>query len=200
MLKKVMIICTLFLVACGNDNSLKAPSDRPLSGTRPEDRNNYYTVAPDMTIDTDMDYTAIIHTQKGDIVIALDAENAPLHTNNFVFLAEQGFYDGLTFHRIEDGFLIQGGDPLANSTGGPGYVIPAEIGLLHVQGVIAAARRANSENPDKDSSGSQFYITLFPLSPLNGEYSVFGKIIRGFESASRQSLGDKMVWVEITEE
>jgi peptidyl-prolyl cis-trans isomerase B (cyclophilin B) len=198
--KLIIVICALFLVSCGGDDSIKAPDDRTLSSVNPEDRNDYYSGPPDLIIDTAKKYTAIMHTRKGDIKIALDAGNAPLHTNNFVFLAEQGFYDGLTFHRKEDFFVLQGGDPLANSSGGPGYKIPAEIGLLHEQGVIAAARVGDTENPNRDSSGSQFYFTLFPQPGLNGAYSVFGKIVDGYDAMERQSVGDKMIWVEIVEE
>jgi len=92
----------------------------------PADRNDMYDGPPEMQIDTGKTYVATISTARGDIVVRLDAGAAPQTVNNFVFLAEEGFYDGLTFHRVEPDFVIQGGDPAGNGTGGPGYTVPAE--------------------------------------------------------------------------
>ncbi|RMF65439.1 MAG: peptidylprolyl isomerase [Calditrichaeota bacterium] len=152
-----------------------------------------------MVIDKSKKYVATIHTSKGDIVAELDAFYAPEHTNNFVFLARQGFFDGLTFHRYEPGFVIQGGDPLGTGTGGPGYTIPAEIGLPHVSGALAMARRPDQVNPEKRSSGSQFYITLKPTPFLDGNYSVFGKVIQGFDVVQQIRAGDLIQRVDIEE-
>ncbi|MFQ5772739.1 MAG: peptidylprolyl isomerase, partial [bacterium] len=121
------------------------------------------------------------------------------HVNNFVFLARQGFYDGLTFHRWEPDFVIQGGDPSGVGTGGPGYRIPAEIGLPHHQGVIAMARQGDNVNPEKKSSGSQFYITLRPTPFLDGQYSVFGRVMQGFDVVQKITRGDVILRVDIEE-
>lgn len=174
-------------------------SERPLKNVATADRENYYTEAPATMIDETKRYIATIQTQKGNIVVELDAVSAPLHTNNFVFLARQGFFDGLTFHRVEPNFVIQGGDPAGVGTGGPGYRIPAEIGLPHHQGVIAMARQADQVNPERLSSGSQFYITLQATPFLDGGYSVFGRVAEGFDVVQQIVRGDVIVRVEIEE-
>jgi len=116
-----------------------------------------------------------------------------------VFLTREGFYDGLTFHRVEPNFVIQGGDPLGSGSGGPGYTTPAEIGLLHIQGAVAMARRPDNVNPERRSSGSQFYITLKPTPFLDGQYSVFGKIIEGFDVVQKIAVGDRITRVDVEE-
>src|SRR3990167_3539229 len=97
-------------------------------------------------------YQATIKTSKGDIVCELNYAKAPLSATNFIQLAQKGFYNGLTFHRVVPGFVVQGGDPEGTGRGGPGYTIPAEIGLAHDQGVLAWARTGNEINPQKRSS------------------------------------------------
>ncbi|MFQ5605473.1 MAG: peptidylprolyl isomerase [bacterium] len=201
----------LFSLSCSDNQSQKenqqsqtevaeALPTRPLTKVPPADRNNYYSSAPEMTIDQGKKYIATIHSSKGDIVVELDAFYAPLHVNNFVFLSRQGFFDGLTFHRVVENFIIQGGDPASNSRGGPGYRLPAEIGLPHLQGVIAMARQGDQVNPEKLSSGSQFYITLNPQPGLDRDgYSVFGKVIQGFEVVQSIQQGDLIKWVDIEE-
>lgn len=173
---------------------------RPLHTIAPQARESYYSSPPEMIIDDSKKYTATIHTAKGQIVLELDAFYAPQHVNNFVFLARQGFYDGLTFHRHEPGFVIQGGDPLGVGTGGPGYRIRAEIGLPHGQGALAMARQSDQVNPQKKSSGSQFYITLTPQPGLDAQgYSVFGKVINGFEVVKQIRRGDVITRVDVEE-
>jgi cyclophilin family peptidyl-prolyl cis-trans isomerase len=140
---------------------------------------------------------ATISTDKGDILVQLDAKAAPQTVNNFVFLSQEGFYDGLTFHRVEPGFIIQGGDPLGNGTGGPGYTVPAEIKLPHVEGAIAMSRAADQVNPTRASSGSQFYITLAPEPSLDGNYTVFGHVIEGMDVARSIAQGDVIEKVSI---
>jgi peptidyl-prolyl cis-trans isomerase B (cyclophilin B) len=199
--KAMMILfVSLFFISCGDDEEgiiLQGPTDRPLSAVSFSDRNNFYDSAPEFTIDSTQTYTATIHTRKGNIVVELDARNAPLHTNNFVFLSNQGFYDGLTFHRYVSGFVVQGGDPIGAGNGGPGYTIPAEIGLLHDTGVIAAARQSDAVNPQRNSSGSQFYFTLTPQPSLNGAYSVFGKVTQGMNVVSELRQNDVIGWIDI---
>ncbi len=197
----IIYVIALIFTGCGGGEDFPfnpvGPTNRPLSSVSASQRLDFYANAPAMTIDVSKTYTAIIHTRRGDIVVELDAQNAPLHTNNFVFLSEQGFYDGLEFHRVESGFVIQGGDPIGNGTGGPGYNLPAEIGLLHGQGVIAAARRSDAVNPQRLSSGSQYYITLAPQPGLDGSFSVFGSVTAGFDVVQKIKKNDVMAWVEI---
>lgn len=136
--------------------------------------------------------TVIVETSLGNIVIALNDSAAPKHSNNFRKLAKEGFYEGTTFHRVIPGFMIQGGDPNSKSgerhthgMGGPEYRIDAEIGLTHDRGVIAAARQGDPVNPLRQSNGSQFYITVADAKFLDGQYSVFGKVIEGMDVADK---------------
>jgi len=184
----------------GEETMMDKNGERPLASVDPEDRANYYNSPPEMMIDENKKYVATIKTNKGDIVVELDPLYAPQHVNNFVFLAKQGFYDGLTFHRHVPGFVIQGGDPQGTGTGGPGYRIPAEIGLQHNEGAIAMARQGDQVNPERKSSGSQFYITLAPTHNLDGQYSVFGQVTKGFEDVVMTiTKGDTIQRVEIEE-
>jgi cyclophilin family peptidyl-prolyl cis-trans isomerase len=169
-----------------------------------------YAAAPEMSIDPNKKYRATIKTDKGDIVLELDAQVAPVTVNNFVFLARAGWYDGVTFFRVLPGFVAQSGDPTDTGLGGPGYELPAEIGLLHEAGAIAMARRSDEVNPERMSSGSQFYIALEALPQLDNAYTVFGYVVEGLEVA--QSLtardpsqnpelppGDAIITIEIKE-
>ena len=124
---------------------------------------------------------AVLETTQGNIEITLDPTAAPKTSANFEKLVRDGFYDNLTFHRIIPGFVIQGGDPLGDGTGGPGYTIPAEIKLLHKRGSVATARTGDQVNPQRSSSGSQFYIALADLPLLDGQYTVFGQVTVGLE-------------------
>ena len=144
-------------------------------------------------------YQAIIETSKGKIVCELFPKEAPLGVTNFIQLANGGFYNGLTFHRVVPGFVIQGGDPEGTGRGGPGYTVAAEIGPKHQKGALAWARLPDSVNPQKRSSGSQFYIALEDLPSLDGEYSVFGKTIEGQDVVSRIEKGDKILKATIRE-
>ncbi|MFZ0549084.1 MAG: peptidylprolyl isomerase [Candidatus Promineifilaceae bacterium] len=151
--------------------------DRPLVAIEPADRNNYYDAYPDMVIDTDKSYQAVIHTVKGDMLLQLYDDESPLAVNNFVFLATQGFYDNVVFHRVLQGFMAQGGDPLGTGTGGPGYGFANEVdnGLSFDKPHLLAM--AHSSLPD--SNGSQFFITFVETPQLNGGYTVFGELLQG---------------------
>lgn len=117
---------------------------------------------------------AVIDTSKGEIVVELNARAAPTTVANFANLAMRGFYDGLTFHRLERNFMVQGGDPLGNGTGGPGYRFQGEIVLHHNQpGIISMA------NSGPGTDGSQFFLTHLATPHLNGKHSVFGKVVSG---------------------
>ena len=176
------------------------PAKEASMPANPVERNNMYSEPPKMQIDANKSYVATISTAKGDIVVQLDASAAPLTVNNFVFLANQGFYDDLTFHRVEPGFVIQGGDPAGTGAGGPGYTVPAEIGLKHVEGAIAMARQSDQVNPERASSGSQFYITLAPTDFLDGAYTVFGQVTDGMDVVQSMAVGDVIETITIAEE
>ena len=136
---------------------------------------------------------ARISTDKGDIVFKFYPQDAPQHAAAFIKLARAGFYDGLTFHRVEPGFVIQGGDPSGNGTGGPGYQLDAEFNdNPHIQGTVAMAR---SSNPN--SAGSQFYICLGDAPFLNKNYTVFGHVVEGQTVVDDVRVGDKMNAVTI---
>lgn len=151
------------------------------------------------TVDATKSYEAIIETDKGNIKVKLFAKEAPMSVTNFIQLANGGFYEGLTFHRVEPGFVIQGGDPAGNGTGGPGYTVPAEIGQPHLKGALAWARTGDEVNPQRRSSGSQFYITLEPTPFLDGGYTVFGQTTEGMDVVAQIRRGDKIKKVTIVE-
>jgi cyclophilin family peptidyl-prolyl cis-trans isomerase len=141
----------------------------------------------------------VIETNRGRIVLELYPGDAPQHVENFKKLVKDRFYEGRanTFHRYVPDFVIQGGDPLGRDrqkagTGGPGYTLPAEIKRKHVKGAVAAARLPDNANPNKESSGSQFYICLQDLAQLDGEYTVFGQVIEGMDVVARLRQGDEM--------
>lgn len=131
-----------------------------------------------------------IKTEKGDIVFELFADTAPLTTSNFVYLSKGGYYNGLTFHRREEGFVIQGGDPNGNGTGGPGYKFQDELADSHqyLRGTVAMANSGPATN------GSQFFVMLKD-TPLPKAYSIFGKVTEGIEIVDQVQIGDKMTEV-----
>ncbi len=139
---------------------------------------------------------ATIVTEKGTIKFELYEKEAPITTKNFIELAQKGFYDGLTFHRVEPGFVIQGGDPKGDGTGGSGKTIPLEIAptLTHKKGAIAMAR-----SNDPNSASSQFYIVLEDSKFLDGKYAIFGQVIEGQDVVEKITKGDKMQKVTIGE-
>jgi len=128
---------------------------------------------------------AIIKTNKGDIECELRHKEAPYSVTNFIQLARGGYYKGLKFHRYVEDFVIQGGDPTGTGSGGPGYTVVGEVknGLKHTQGALAFARTSDAVNPQKRSSGSQFYITLKDTPFLDNNYTVFGFVKKGMETA-----------------
>jgi len=140
--------------------------------------------------------SAVITMEKGgEIKFDFFPEDAPKTVENFVTLARKGFYDGLVFHRVEPGFVIQGGDPQGNGMGGPGYKIKAEFNKQkHVRGAVAMAR-----SNDPDSAGSQFYIVLAPANFLDGKYTVFGIVTSGMDVVDKVRVGDKMKSVKIVD-
>lgn len=146
--------------------------------------------------DVKMTKYAVIETNNGTIKAELYTDKAPITAKNFIGLADSGFYNGLKFHRVEPGFVVQGGDPKGDGTGGSGKTIPLEIKpeLRHAKGVLGMAR---SQNPD--SASSQFYITLAESHFLDENYAVFGKVVQGMDAAEKIKIGDKMNKVYITD-
>jgi len=141
--------------------------------------------------------TGVLTLENGnEIRIEFYPEDAPKTVENFVTLAKKGFYNGLTFHRVVPSFVVQGGDPKGNGTGGPGYTVKAEFNKQkHVRGSVAMAR-----SQDPDSAGSQFYITYGPTPHLDGNYTVFGHVVAGMEHVDRIKQGDRMRTVAIVDE
>jgi cyclophilin family peptidyl-prolyl cis-trans isomerase len=151
---------------------------------------------PPTVIDLAKKYTATVHTNRGDFVISfVDPKIAPETVNNFVYLAQNHYYDGLTFHRVVAGFVVQGGDPLGNGTGGPAYKLPDENNPSKwPRGTAGMASSAAGV------SGSQFFITLGPAPFLetSGVYNHFGQVTSGMEVIDSIKVGDKMTSIDIT--
>jgi peptidyl-prolyl cis-trans isomerase B (cyclophilin B) len=137
----------------------------------------------------------VIETGKGTIKFLLYEAEAPLTTANFIGLVESAFYDGLTFHRVEPGFVVQGGDPLGTGMGGSNKKIKLEVSPDLLHGEAGAVAMARSQHPD--SASSQFYITLGPASFLDGNYAVFGRVVEGLDVVKKINLGDRMNKVTI---
>lgn len=138
---------------------------------------------------------AVIEMDAGKIIIEFYEKDAPGTVANFVKLAKQGFYNGLSFHRVVPGFVVQGGDPKGDGTGGPGYTIKDEFNSRkHLTGTVAMAR-----TPAPNSAGSQFYICLAPQPALDGKYTVFGQVVDGMDIVMKIKRGDIMKKVTIME-
>ena len=157
-----------------------------------------YNKPPEMQIDPSKKYIAHFETSKGEFDIELFAKEAPITVNNFVFLAREGFYNGLTFHRVIDNFMIQGGDPDGRGTGGPGYKWadePSALKLKHdAPGILSMA------NAGPNTNGSQFFITHVVTDWLNGKHAVFGRVMEdGQEVVNQIRQGDTMDTITIYE-
>ncbi len=169
----VLMLCTsmLFMTGCSGSAGTPTPADKPA----PKAENDKPTTpaAP-----AAKNRVARVETSKGTFRIELFEDKAPITTKNFIDLATKGFYDGVIFHRVIDGFMIQGGDPTGTGRGGPGYKIPDEFhpDLKHdVPGILSMA------NAGPNTGGSQFFITLGPTPHLNNRHAVFGKVIEGLD-------------------
>lgn len=151
---------------------------------------------PEMQIDPVKSYNAVIETSRGSIELELYPQHAPKTVNNFVFLAKEGFYNDVSFHRVISDFVIQGGDPTGTGRGGPGYTFADEVKgnpLKHETGVISMA------NAGPNTNGSQFFITHSPQPHLNGRHTVFGKVVSGQNVVNAIQQGDIMLRVTIKE-
>ncbi|MFO0970717.1 MAG: peptidylprolyl isomerase, partial [Gemmataceae bacterium] len=185
-----------------------APVDAAAGGAAQPDANGIrttgegpYSAPEDQKLDAaGKSYFVTFETNKGTVEAELFPEAAPITVNSFVFLARKGFYDGLTFHRVVPGFVVQGGDPKGTGMGGPGYEIKGEFNaakpIPHSVGSLAMAR---SSSPD--SAGSQFYFVLERESAaqLDGNYAVFGQVTKGMDVVRQMAVGDTMTKVTITE-
>jgi cyclophilin family peptidyl-prolyl cis-trans isomerase len=176
---------------------LVAPSIMSPPPPTPAEAVKQYDAPPPMIIDPTEAYTATVETTKGTIVIQLLPEVAPQTVNSFVFLARNGFYDGLTFHRVED-WVVQGGDPLGTGAGGPGYTVPAEFEssttYSQVRGIVGLAR-----SQDPNSGSCQWYITKKDSTFLDSQYTTFGRVVKGMDVVDKLTIGDVMTRVTIAE-
>jgi peptidyl-prolyl cis-trans isomerase B (cyclophilin B) len=155
-----------------------------------------YKNPPAMEIDPKKTYSIVMETNKGTIELDLFAQYAPITVNNFVFLTKEGYYDGVSFHRVIPDFVIQGGDPTGTGMGGPGYKFEDELKsnpLKHETGAISMA------NAGANTNGSQFFITHSPQPHLNGKHTVFGKVTKGQDVVNKIQKGDTMVKVTVKE-
>ncbi len=142
--------------------------------------------------------TAIIDTDQGEIFVELYPEEAPWHVANFKYLADKDFYRGLPFHYLVPNYLLIGGDPLGTGKGGPGYTLPAEFSdRKHELGTLGMGRGPNVVNPERSSNGSQFYIVLGDAHNLDRSYSIFGKVVKGFNVLKRLRKGDRIRGVTV---
>ena len=155
-----------------------------------------YAAPPKMTIDTNKTYIATFQTSRGKIVCELFAKDAPVTVNNFVFLAREGFYNGTTFHRVIQDFMVQCGDPTGTGRGGPGYKFADELKTnprKHQRGSLSMA------NAGPDTNGSQFFITHIATDWLDGKHTVFGQLTSGQEVVDEARQGDTLNSVTIQE-
>lgn len=150
-------------------------------------KDRQYSQCPPVVIDKNRQYTAVLKTEKGDIKIRLFADKAPLAVNSFVFLSREGYFDGVTFHRVLENFVAQTGDPSGTGSGGPGYVFANEISedlKYDRPGLVGMA------NSGADTNGSQFFISYKALPTLDGSYTIFGEVIEGMDVVKQLSLRD----------
>jgi peptidylprolyl isomerase len=168
----LLLLALAWVISALRKPAAKSPELPALVGEK------QYASAPPMLIDTNKKYTATVKLAKGgEFVIRLYPDKAPVTVNSFVFLARQGYFDGVTFHRVLEGFMAQGGDPTGTGGGGPGYEFANEDSDLTFDkaGVVAMA------NAGRDTNGSQFFITFGPTPHLNGGYTIFGQVTSGMD-------------------
>jgi peptidyl-prolyl cis-trans isomerase B (cyclophilin B) len=206
LLALLVALLALGLFACGEDDSetsassdtatgtaTQSPSEAEQAGCRqvaqPPSKGEQDVKKPDLELDDGKTYVAVVETSCGDFEITLDGERAPKTGGSFVALAKDGFFDGTTFHRIVPGFVIQGGDPAGDGTGGPGYsVIEAPpVDLVYKKGVVAMAK---GPLDDPGTSGSQFFVVTAADSGLPPDYAIIGKVTKGMDTVKRiEALG-----------
>jgi len=199
--KTFFIIIGVLIVACGvmigllihRDSEPLSSAFKNFNATSVENTTTSPYAFPGTLSDDQIKNKQVrIATDKGDIVFELYADDAPLAVSNFVYLTNEGFYNGLTFHRVEAGFVIQGGDPAGNGTGGPGYTFEDEtVTKDYTEGIVAMA------NAGADTNGSQFFIMLADNTDLAKDYTIFGKVTTGMDVVKSIAVGDKMNTVTI---
>lgn len=201
MKKTILLLSILALVGAGcvnsaDDNNISAndvniqPTSQSAQPDEPAEIESYtanWTFPGQLADETIQDKQVRIQTDYGDIVFELFSDTAPLTVSNFVYLTSNTYYNGLTFHRREEGFVIQGGDPNGNGTGGPGYQFEDEVNdeYTYDRGIVAMANSGPSTN------GSQFFIMLAD-TPLPKAYSIFGRVTEGLDIVDQIKVGDKM--------
>ena len=177
---KVLLAISVLMLPLAFGCAAKSPPEEP-APSQPKKNST----PPQMMIDVNKRYIAIIETEKGKITAELFAADAPKTVNNFVFLASEGFYDGTTFHRVIPGFMAQGGDPTGTGAGGPGYKFEDEFSERgHTTGALSMA------NSGPNTNGSQFFICYAPQPMLDGRHSVFGQVIEGMNILNRLTPRD----------
>ena len=198
----IILIAVAVTGGCGNTKTTKeqggtamsAPESSATSGTQlGPDGKPLKTLADFPDAQDGANVEAVIRTDKGDIVVRFFPDVAPVTVASFIHLARSGFFDGLRFHRVVPGFVIQGGDPKSKDpnaadvgTGGPGYYLPAEFNNKpHLEGTLSMARSS-----DPNSGGSQFFICLAPQPSLNNQYTVFGETVSGMDVVKNIAQGD----------
>lgn len=177
----IVVVALLYLVINGNDGTQTTTAE-----TIPLAEMNY-TEPPEMTIQPEITYLAEFSMENGGkFVVQLYPDKAPITVNNFVFLAREGYYNGVTFHRVLEGFMAQGGDRSGTGAGGPGYTFVNEDSdlIFDKPGVLAMA------NAGRDTNGSQFFITIGPAEYLNGDYTIFGQVVDGMDVVNSITLRD----------
>ncbi|MCC6932522.1 MAG: peptidylprolyl isomerase [Deltaproteobacteria bacterium] len=143
-------------------------------------------------------HSASVDTTKGLFKIKFYPDKAPLHVRNFEYLVSKGFYTGIDFHLYQEGYIIQTGDPKGNGKGGPGYNLPPEFSdVKHYEGTISMARAMGESNPERLSSGSQFFICLRRANHLDGMFTTFAEVISGMDNVRRLRIGDKILSMEL---
>jgi len=206
------VAALLTAAACGDEEET-TPTTTPRGAATPAGAATntpaarQYATPPALAIDPAKSYVAVLETDKGIIRIKLLPDIAPQTVNSFVFLAREGYFDGVTFHRVLPGFVAQGGDPTGTGRGGPGYNLPDEFSDRPIdKGIVAMA---NTGQPN--SGGSQFFITYTRQERLDGKYTVFGEVIEGMDVAEKLTPrdpdqnpnappGDRMIKVTIEEQ
>jgi cyclophilin family peptidyl-prolyl cis-trans isomerase len=191
----LLVLVALLVVGCSSTTDMPTPTPALTPAPTPvltptptptptEGKTMQWPNPPPMTIDQNKQYAATIKTNYGDIVVQLFPKDAPLTVNNFVFLSRQGFYDGVKFHRVVNGFVIQSGDPTGTGAGNPGYKFADEVVTRdYIAGTLAMA------NSGANTNGSQFFITLGNLTGrLQKDYTIFGLVSGGFDVV--QNIGN----------
>jgi peptidyl-prolyl cis-trans isomerase B (cyclophilin B) len=178
------VVAAILISRGGDDESSSAATVAGCERVEAPEPKEVSYGKPEQAVKRGEELTAVVETSCGRFEMTLDSARAPKTVNSFVFLAEEGFYDGLTFHRVAPGFVIQGGDPLGSGTGGPGYSVDEEPpgNTAYTKGVVAMAK-SSAEPPGR--SGSQFFVVLNADAGLPAEYALVGEVDRGFGVVER---------------